>query len=110
MYGFGIVVLLAAFLVKFIDLIRQATAEWLPRWATNLIALAAGIGTAEALQWSLFEQWSLPIVANWVGVLFTGLIIYGFAAGIHGIYEVLSATAKRARGEVTPYEGPRAAA
>lgn len=73
--------------------------------------MAAGIGTAEALQWSLFEQWNLPIVAEWVGVVFTGLIIYGVSAGIHSAYEVLSAAAKRTRGEVVPYERrPRAAA
>ncbi|MGH2739316.1 MAG: hypothetical protein ACRDH6_02370 [Actinomycetota bacterium] len=104
-------VLLAAFLAKVVDLIGQATGGWLPRWATNLIALAAGIGTVEALQWSLFEQWRLPIVVGWVGTVFTGLIVYGLAAGIHSTYEVLSAAAKRTRGEVVPFDRqPRAAA
>lgn len=110
MYGFGIVVLLGLLVGNLVDFVARAAGGRLPAWGTNLIAAAAGVGALEALQFSLFEEWGLSITADWVGVVFTGLIVYGVSAVGHGVYGVLSGIAKRTKADVVPIERPRAAA
>lgn len=100
---FGIVV------TKTVDLIRNALAgtplaETRFKWLWNVLAL--GLGVLMALVWAvnMLDNYSSPDsrVQGVFGQVLTGLAIGGVASGYHELFDLLSGTAKRAKGYVPP--------
>ncbi len=83
MYPFAILLLLGAVAWKAADLVYPRRD---PRWVLTLVALALGVLFAEILQWDVFAAWGQDITADWLGVLFSGLII----GGVGGVFQSLA--------------------
>lgn len=81
MYIFGITALLGLAVMAVAVLIERYVNVVAELWALLLVVL--GIIAAWLADFSMFASWHVPVRANWIGILLTGLAIAGFA---HAFY------------------------
>lgn len=110
MYEFAIVALLGLAVYKTVDFLTGLTKMDEPAIRT-LSTLGLGVVATWLLDYSVFAAWGVNIREAWMGPVFSGLIVGGFAYVWHEALGALEGYGRRARDEALEIENriPRAA-
>src|SRR6267143_2034389 len=79
MYNFAIVALLGLACWKFMGMLLGLLRIDLDASVRAFLTLGVGVLAAEIIDYSVFSAWGVTLRADWMGPVFTGLIIGAFA-------------------------------
>jgi hypothetical protein len=102
MYVFATVILLGLAIAKVVDLFTQSAD--LSRGVRTALSIVLGLVTAFVADYSPFAQWGIPLRAEWVHLVMTGLTIAGVAALWHEVLDFVGSYARRSNDEATEIE------
>lgn len=110
MHDFAIVALLGLAAYKTVDFLTALLKIDEPAYRL-LGTLGLGIVATEVLDYSVFAAWGISVRAAWMGPVFSGLIVGGFAYVWHEALGLLEGYGRRQRDEAMEIENrmPRAA-
>lgn len=111
MYHFAIVALLGLACWKVTGMLLGFMGREMEGHLRAFVTLAIGVLGAYALDYSVFEGWGVAFREDWMGSVFTGLVIGSLAYVWHNVLGYLEATGRHRRDEARQIERqtPRAA-
>jgi len=111
MYHFAIVALLGLACWKVTGMLLGFMGRELEGHLRAFITLAIGVIGAYALDYSVFAGWGVAFREDWMGSVFTGLVVGSMAYVWHNVLGYLEATGRARRDEARSMERqtPRAA-
>jgi hypothetical protein len=110
-HHFAIVALLGLATWKFVGLVLGLMGQEMNSTVKAFITLAVGVIAAEILDYSVFAGWGVTFRADWMGPVFTGLVIGSMAYVWHNLLGAVEAYGRRNRDQAREIESrsPRAA-
>ena len=109
MYHFAIVALLGLATWKFMGMLLGLLKVDLESSVRAFLTLAIGVLACEVIDYSVFSGWGVSLRETWMGPVFTGLIVGGFAYVWHNALGLVEAYGRRHRDEARSIEGRRVA-
>ena len=111
MYHFAIVALLGLALWKTVGMVLGFLGKDLEGHIRAFLTLALGVAAAYLIDYSIFDAWGVTLREDWMGPVFTGLVIGGMAYVVHTTVGAIEAYGRRNRDEARALESrsPRAA-
>ncbi|MFN2614533.1 MAG: hypothetical protein ABR552_06915 [Actinomycetota bacterium] len=109
MYNFAIVALLGLATWKFVGMLLGLLKIDLDSSVRAFLTLGIGVLACEIIDYSVFAHWGVGLRASWMGDVFTGLIVGGFAYVWHYALGVVEAYGRHHRDEARAIEGRRVA-
>jgi hypothetical protein len=89
MYDFAVIALLAVGTIKVVDFLVDLIPRQIPA-VRSLLTFAAAIGAVWALDYSVFEGWSLDVRNHAVGVWMTALLVTGLTVPWRAVFRWLT--------------------
>jgi hypothetical protein len=89
MYDFAVIALLALGMIKLVDFLVDMVPRQIPA-LRSLLTFGAAIGAVWALDYSVFEGWSLDVRNHAVGVWMTALLVTGLTVPWRAVFRWLT--------------------
>lgn len=111
MYHFAIVAMLGLATYKVTGVILGLIGRDVSSHMKGILTLGLGVGGAVLLDYSVFAGWGVSFRENWMGSVFTGLVVGSMAYVWHNALGLVEAYGRRNRDEAREIENrsPRAA-
>jgi hypothetical protein len=111
MYHFAIVALLGLACWKFVGMALGVTNLKLSAAVRAFLTLAVGVLAATIIDYDVFGAWGVTLRNDWMGPVFTGLIVGSMSYVWHHVLGVVEAYGRHHRDQAREIEGrsPRAA-
>jgi hypothetical protein len=89
MYDFAVIALLAVGAIKVVDFFVDMLPRQIPA-LRSLLTFGAAIGAVWALNYSVFERWSIDVRNHAVGVWMTALLVTGLTVPWRAVFRWLT--------------------
>lgn len=111
MYHFAIVALLGLAAYKVTEVLLDLSGMKLRAAWKSIVTLGIGVAAAEVLDYSVFAGWGITVAEDWMGPVFTGLIVGATTYLWHEVLGLLEGYGRRSRDQAMEIESrsPRAA-